>query len=206
MTNKTRQIACVLLVTLAASTCAIHRHQWQQRLMQEFPTAGPSGSVFADDRFAIKPFLDGGALAELEVVPREWLLNQEGGPGNPPTLTPVEFESLLTRISRIQQVGRLVERGEVGLAGNRSTSFVDDYENAIVGRSLWNRQLMSFRVVYFRPVTGRLENVPRVSPESGARHIWVRISGKAYWVSAADLEKAKVGTRVTIRAAGPADR
>ena len=154
-------------------------------------------------------FYDRDDLTEIEIVPKYYFEKYHPDWVEPDAyvvMSVSKHRELLAQIGEVQKLGRLQQEGRVGLMLNLRLNFYDEYERAIVNRAMFrysgqdDYKVARFRVKYFRPISGRLQE--KWFDEPDQKYI-VRVDGDTYWTKKATYEGLKVHTRVSIEAAGP---
>jgi hypothetical protein len=151
-------------------------------------------------------------LSEVRVVPKSFFHGSHPEwtePDSPLVLSLGTYEELLSRIRTIKPLGNLITRGEIGIMLNLRTSYLDQYENGIVERSMFRDfpekpyDVASFRVAYFRKIAGKLEKMEGPGAQVGEQVYRIKVNDKWYWTTAKQFKSLKKGQEVSVQAAGP---
>jgi hypothetical protein len=91
---------------------------------------------------------------------------------------------------------------------NLHTSFLDQYENGIVKRAMFQssedvRDAASFRIAYFRIITGRLESKAAPNAQMSDQGYQIKVNGEWYWTTQKQFNHLSEGQEVEVQAAGP---
>jgi len=151
-------------------------------------------------------------LGEVRIVPRYFFHDTHpdwAEPDEPVVMTSGEYRSLLTRIQEIAPLGRLLKEGDIGVTLNLRTLFRDVYREGVVEREMFrdspekSYDVASFRLLYFRNISGKLESVEPPSIQMPDQNHRIRIDGKWYWTIDASPMTLVPGHTISIPAAGP---
>ena len=166
--------------------------------------------VLEDDKYVIRTiYHNKGELSEVRVVPKYFFQATHSDwvePESPVVMTPDAFKSLLNRIESAKPLGNLLKEGQIGTSFNLRMSFRDLYERGVVEREMFRvspekvYDVSSFRVVYFRQVSGKIEDMEGPGPDRGYR---VKVNGKWYWTTEQSFKQIRLGEQGQIEAAGP---
>lgn len=196
--------SCALLMSVAIANGQITIAQSDIKLSREFRELKGSDHLFEINRdYVIQPI--GGPSEDVrafrvrpkyffEDVHPEWR-----EPGMPVTMTMDAFQHLIARIQSVESLGRMVQAGTLGVTMNLRTSFWDEYQSAVVERSMFGaRRVAWFTVWYLRKIQGTVD-----WKDSTLARSRVRVGGKLYWVSEEVFDGLRIGTQPSLIAAGP---
>lgn len=127
------------------------------------------------------------------------------------SLTGNQYRELLSRIGRLKMLGSLIKKSNdtISYVTNSKTHHWDQYENAIIDRVMHccpsdTPELMfSFGIYFLHKVKGRVTDIKPPELPNGFQISRIKIDDDWYLVSATGFEKAKVGHRLALNAAGP---
>jgi hypothetical protein len=99
------------------------------------------------------------SLEQVSVVPEDWLGEEQFDRER--SLSPGEFLQILSQISKIRPVGRLVSPDRALARAVLNNVYGDDeeWENALVKKYVndWDDSVLSFTVIYYRSISGKVE-------------------------------------------------
>lgn len=187
----------------------------------KFGSAAPN-CYRANDRYvACFNLWEGGKLAQVSVVPEEWI--SDGSFDREGSLSKGEYLDILARISRIRSLGTHVseDKALVYAVTNGGYTSDDEWEEAIVSRFInaGDETVRSFAVLYFAEVGGEVVwNRPKDcqpvgdlglpfgcrDPELGP--VFLSIDGSDYHLAPADQKLYLVGQKVHVMAVNPERR
>lgn len=149
-----------------------------------------------------------GKIIAVRIVPKHFLEKSHPEwvePEHAVRLSAKQYQEIVLRLQKVTPLGLLVRLGSMGLTLSLRTEFWDEWEGGMVLRKVFSvqdelntseRLIASFEVLFFIEVTGV------VNSKDEASHLVV-IDGNELFVATAEFERAKVGSKVTVRATSP---
>lgn len=132
-------------------------------------------------------------------------------PAHTVSLTENQYNEIRSRIGRLKSLGSLITKSDdtVYYVTNSKTHHWDHYENAFINRVMHccpgdKPELMfSFAIYFLHKVEGEVSGIKPAQPPSAFQISRVKIDDHWYLASAAEFQKAKIGTRAVLNVAGP---
>lgn len=227
-----RRIAIICLFALAAAGKVLPAgdgipvgfERAKSRFSSEFGKASSAAPncYRANDRYvACFNLWDGGELAQVSVVPEEWIGN--GSFDREGSLSKGEYLDILAKVSRIRPLGTHVseDRALAYAVTNGGYTSDDEWEEAVVSRfvNAGDETVRSFAVLYFAKVGGEVvwnrpadcQPVGDLGLPFGCREpelgpVFLSIDGSDYHLAPSDQKLYLVGQKVDVMAVNPERR
>lgn len=132
----------------------------------------------------------------------------------PNVMTSEEFKTLISKLSSIQNIGRSVRSGSLGVFTNFRTDVTDQYENAFIRSwqspvldtsNVTTDRILSFTIYYLHSrqvIVNQKRNFDNVFRDRSKLH-QVGVGDDWYYVSESEFSKTKLKHKTTILVAGP---
>lgn len=196
---------------LIGSQAQLARASTLEVLSQVFSVVDKPHEIFeVTKEFALRPVCVSNELAEIRVVPRhyfdsihpEWVQ-----PKARPFFDGPSFAAVMKKIEDVRPLGAIVAEPADGFSSNSTLWLESLYARGVVSRGMRRAappEVLSFRVVYFRTLSGKVEDIYASGID---KDLFVAIVDSLhYWIAERTFRSTRISNvAASIEVAGPAE-
>lgn len=160
-------------------------------------------------------FDDQGDISIAEITPKyfwEESKTEWKEPDRMVWLSDKDYREILSKVGNLKKLGALANKGTTGAVTNLKLWLLDQYEYAFVQRRVHRTAdlaqsmpdlVHSFSVYFIHRVEGAVDDKQLVAQYGASEQPKLKISGRWYFTTKAEFDKAVIGKHASLNVAGP---